>query len=349
MVVSKYHESGGHESVINHVCRHLSLLGHEIVIGSFSFEASPPEGITCLRLNRSPLMMRREAQRFDIIHNHQTINNYYSLISGNQFIFHYHGTSSRLQEANLWASLLICRKKISKIIAVSRASLSQLEKIAGKRHSMIPSEIITNGVDSKFYNLTLPRPYKKGSPQLLFVGNLYTHKNILKLINEMPSVLKYYPDAHLQIVGTGREYGSLKSIARRYSLENRIEFLGYSNPEKLRLIYSSSDIYVSASTREAFVLPPIEAMACGKPVLLSDIAPHKELVYLSGGGTTFSLHAQDDFVSGLKKINSNLPILADAARKYAESNDWSRVCKRISDVYDEICTDKERAMNGQIE
>ncbi|MGC1134910.1 MAG: glycosyltransferase [Nitrososphaeraceae archaeon] len=52
----------------------------------------------------------------------------------------------------------------------------------------------------------------------------------------------------------------------------------------MRIRYSFCDIYVSASTKEAFGLPLFQAMACGKPVLVSDIPVHKELVAASNGG-----------------------------------------------------------------
>jgi glycosyltransferase involved in cell wall biosynthesis len=200
MVISSYRIRGGHETVINNLCNGLKKQGYNVAIGAFSFEQNPPDNIRKVDLKRfRSLNNDHEA---DIVHSHQTQMNYYSLLTPKPFVFHYHGSSTIIQKINLKLSFLLLRSKISRVITISNSALNDFIDIAGE----ISADIIYNGVDTNFYNTGLPRPYIKGDPQLLFVGNLYPHKNVKRIINNMPNILGLYPNAHLQIVGHGEDY-----------------------------------------------------------------------------------------------------------------------------------------------
>ncbi|MGH9985133.1 MAG: glycosyltransferase family 4 protein [Nitrososphaeraceae archaeon] len=337
-VVSRYRSSGGHENVMDNLALGLHRLGHEVAIGAYCFERPPPDGIPALKLNRSGKIPKflDSKKDIDIIHNHHGKMNYYSIFSSKPFIFHYHGASDKLQELNLRLSLFLCRKRISKIICVSNFALSHIREVAGSPSFAIPSEVIYNGVDSNFYRTNLPKKYKIGYPQLLFVGNLYKYKNVAKIIEELPQIRKSFQDASFQIVGRGTEYEPLKDLIYRKGFDNFIQLLGAVSDEELRLIYSSCDLYVSASGYEAVGMPLMEAMACGKPLLVSDIPGHKELLSASHGGIMFSLEDRSAIEKGIITVLNHSGELAVNARKFAEENDWYYVCKKISKTYDEI-------------
>ena len=115
---------------------------------------------------------------------------------------HYHAASNKMQEINLKIMMKLYKNRISKIICVSQKALNHLKELAGKCDCLV----IYNGVDTEFYNPSLPTKYKKGSPQLLFVSVLRKYKKTGVLIDAMPELLKRYPDAHLQIVEIGRAH-----------------------------------------------------------------------------------------------------------------------------------------------
>ena len=333
MTISQYHAIGGHSVVMNNLAKGLTRIGHNVTIGAFAFLHSPPEGIESLKLNRIGNMAKNSSgNKFDIIHNHQTKLNYYSLFTKTPFLFHYHGTMGSIQKINLELSLLLCKDHISKIISVADSALANISSAARSR---ISNETIYNGVDSDFFKRdNNSSKYRRGDPQLIFVGSLTMYKNVKKLILSMQKVLDVFPQAHLNIIGTGMEYENLASEITSKNLGKHITLVGkIDDLAELRLYYLSSDIYVSASAIEACPLPPLEAMACSIPVLLSDIHAHKELVDKSNGGMLFS---EQDFVPILKQTYDKKEQYGMSARKFAENNDWKSVSSRIASVYDEI-------------
>ena len=102
------------------------------------------------------------------------------------------------------------------------------------------------------------------------------------------------PNIHLQIVGDGENFDTLKNLIQDKNLEKQIELLGKKEHDDLKFYYSSCDLYISASTFEVCPVPPIEAMACGKPLLLFDIEPHVEIINASKAGKIFSTTNPDD-------------------------------------------------------
>src|SRR5919106_528600 len=215
MVVSGYRVSG-HQTVINNLCSGLYKLGYNVAIGAFSFDQDLPDNIEMVNLKNFILKSSRYSSNrydFDIIHSHQPKLNYYSFLTQKPFIFHYHGASNRIQKISLKVSSYLCRNKISKIIGISNAAINDLRNILGEFiFSTLSSSVIVNcGVDTRYYHMGLPRPYKMGDPQLLFVGNLYPHKNVIRIIKAIPKIIKFYPEVHFQIVGNGEEYQNLEN------------------------------------------------------------------------------------------------------------------------------------------
>ncbi len=224
MTISKYQAQGGHNIVINNLCRGLNQKGFRVIIGAFSVEGTPPEGIEFIKLKKTGNWGNEfDNIKIDLIHNHQTTLNYYSLKTKTPFIFHYHGVMGKIQEINLKMSLSLCQNKIQKIISVAQCALNDIPK---RFREKIPTEVIYNGVDTDFFNIDSVRLYTKGDPQLLFVGSLTSYKNVEFIINSMQIIKEKFPNVHLQIVGDGDEFHNLEEIIKTRKLENHITLLG---------------------------------------------------------------------------------------------------------------------------
>lgn len=335
MTISNYRGFGGHEIVINNLCKGLRERGFRSAIGAFNFVESPPDNIEKVHLNRTRRLENGgDNPDFDIVHNHQTILNYYSLFTRKPFIFHYHGAANKMQEANLELSMRLCSRKITNVISVSNSGLARMRNIVGNH---LRADVIYNGIDTDRFNTNLARPHVKGNPQLLFVGVLYSTKNVKMLIETMPRILTVYPDAHLQIVGPGSEHSSLIQLLKQMKLDQRIELIGRVSQSEIPFRYSSCDIYVSASKAETLPIPPFEAMACGKPVLLSDIPAHKEIIDASNGGLAFALDGRDLF-NKLQEVYERKDSFGSNGRKFAEQNSWNQVCQKIAMLYEKVMT-----------
>ncbi len=115
---------------------------------------------------------------------------------------------------------------------------------------------------------------------ILFVGTIEPRKNLLTLVRafeEMTRSTRLRP----QLVIAGKEgwlNEELFSNVRRRGLEERLRFTGYVSDEELRALYSSCRAFVYPSIYEGFGLPPLEAMACGAPVITSRIPALVETV-----------------------------------------------------------------------
>jgi len=335
MIVAKYPATYGHTTVINNLCQGLRKLGHRTAVGAFTFESDPPEGIEKIKLSKKKLLKSGVSQiDFDIIHPHQAQVLYYLLFKNpsKPVIFHYHAASNIVQELNLKISMGLFKKRIKKSICVSNKALNHLKEWAGD----CDATVIYNGVNTNFYHPKLIKQYQKGSPQLLFVSVLRKYKKTSDLINVMPKLLKKYPQAHLQIVGNGKDFDRLKKIIQEKNLNKHVEMTGRIDDDELRLRYASCDLYVSASTNEHCPVPTFEAMACGKPLVLSKLESHIEILDDSKAGLTFSFSDNDDLCEKIEKVFQNQTDYSKNATKFAEKHNLQKFCERVEEVYDTI-------------
>lgn len=333
MIVSKYHGVGGVDTVINNLCLGLQKLGYETSIGAFEFFKNPPRNINKVKLSRFKTFSTDIIKKIGVIHIHETKLLYNTIFQNikQPIIFHYHGANGKIQEYNLKAAMKISKKKISGIIAVSNSGKTDLEKIANAESI----QVIHNGVDVNFFRNDIKKEIVKDAPQFLFVGNLYPTKNVGNIIKGMPIILKEFPNAHLKIVGNGKEFNKIKQKIKELNLQKYIEMLGRVSMEKLRTCHSSCDIYISASSFEVYPVPPLEAMSCGKPLLLSDIEPHKEMIEFSKAGLIFSSF-NSDIINQIQEILENYVKFGENGRSYVEKNDWIKMSEKVVSIYNKF-------------
>ena len=332
MIKSVYTGVSGHDKVIANISIELQKLGYDVSIGSFSFQHDPPNEIAKINLKKTNLFFNKSIKKFDIIHTHEALINYYFLFSQKPIIYHYHGVNGFLQEINLKFSLFLLAKKFFKIISVSKTGFDYLHNISKN----IPIEVIPNGVNTQLFKSNLSKKYDKGNPQLLFVGNMYPSKNIITLINAMPSILKIYPNAHLQIIGYGDSNDELKLAIHQLKLEKNIELVGELSHDVLKYYYSSCDVYLSASNFEVCPVPTLEAMSCGKPLVLYDINPHREIIELSSAGVLFSKLNKKEISTQIKEVIENKEKYSNNAIIFAKEHDWKNISLQVAKIYEEI-------------
>jgi glycosyltransferase involved in cell wall biosynthesis len=106
---------------------------------------------------------------------------------------------------------------------------------------------------------------------LLFVGDLTARKNIRGLISAFAIVQSKSPDLHLVLAGASDSATAeaIDHIARTCAVRHRVSCIGYVQADDLPALYSLAQVFVFPSHDEGFGLPPLEAMACGCPVVCS--------------------------------------------------------------------------------
>ncbi len=115
------------------------------------------------------------------------------------------------------------------------------------------------------------RKYELPSSFLLFVGDLTVRKNIVGLINAFAIVQGERPELHLILAGAAGKAtrAAIDHTIRQYGLAHRVKRIGYVPSGDLNALYSLAKAFVFPSHDEGFGLPPLEAMACGCPVVCS--------------------------------------------------------------------------------
>ena len=132
---------------------------------------------------------------------------------------------------------------------------------------------VGNGVGEPFTS-TGPA-HSPGYPYLLYVGSHKVHKNLPRLLNAFAAA--GIPD-EVHLLLTGDPEIPLMNIVHGLHLEHRVRFIGFPNNAALAAYYRGSMGLVFPSLYEGFGLPPLEAMACGAPVLTSNVCALPEIV-----------------------------------------------------------------------
>ena len=115
------------------------------------------------------------------------------------------------------------------------------------------------------------------------VGRLVPIKNMRLLIEAMPGVVAAAPGAHALIVGDGPEQSMLEQLARDRGVAAFVSFAGYVPNETMAGYYRSADVFALTSTFDNSPNVVLEAMACGLPVVCTDVGGVREFVEPDGG------------------------------------------------------------------
>lgn len=333
-----FYDVGGFSTVIEKLANEIINKGHQVTIGALWFKHYPPKGsynVVRLPIN-NPLKLYRFIESFDIVHSHHPITNYLALFCHVPFVYHYHGTptfgADLLPKLSLNLSILLTKHRLSTIMAVSEIGVAELKKCLNINNI----NLIDNGVDLIIFNPEVKAKFRRGNPQFLFIGKLYTYKNVEMIIYAMKEVIKIFPEAHFQIVGDGVSYKKLKKLINRLSLEQSVSLCGFVSHNELPYYYSSCDVYVTASKCENYPLPLIEAWACGKPVAASSIPAHIKLVTDSKAGAIFNESDLGDISIKMVRTFQNRQDYFSNALIFSKKYDWSIIGGKVLQVYDQI-------------
>jgi glycosyltransferase involved in cell wall biosynthesis len=173
-------------------------------------------------------------------------------------------------------------KRASRILAVSEATKWDIVE----RFEIDPAKIVCTplGVDARFRPVTADALNEfrvaKGikRPYILSVATLEPRKNLLRLLDAFAMVADLVPH---DLVLVGPEGWLMKTIherLQRSALADRVRVTGFVPDEELPAWYSGADLFAYPSLYEGFGLPPLEAMACGVPVLTSNCSSLPEVV-----------------------------------------------------------------------
>lgn len=170
--------------------------------------------------------------------------------------------------------------KCEKIITISENTKQDLLQYYKMNEQKI--HVIYNGFDEEKFNVNVDANFVENqydiNKYILIVGASYPHKNIDKYFMAYKKI-KDKIEEKIIIIGGKKQYKDyLKKIATELEIEKDILFMPYIEDEDLPCFYKSASLLAYPTLYEGFGLPPIEAMACGTPVVVSNTSSLPEVV-----------------------------------------------------------------------
>ncbi|HEX3236757.1 MAG TPA: glycosyltransferase family 4 protein [Gemmatimonadales bacterium] len=194
-------------------------------------------------------------------------------------------------------------------------------------------EIIPNGVDTEFFRPDAAREPPTGDPELLFLGRLDPRNGLDTVLKALPCILQHHPAARLTIAGDGPLRPLYERLAR--PLGERVEFVGRVNGNRPSH-YARANLYLCPTTKASFGITLLEAMACGTPILASDITGFRELVAHGTEARLVPSHRPDAWALAVLELlqdRRRLQAMGEAGRAKADRFAWPRIARQVIRLY----------------
>ena len=187
-------------------------------------------------------------------------------------------------------------------------------------------------------------------PYLLYTGTIEPRKNLLKLIRAYSEIVHATEHRPMLVMCGGRGWldDEIYELVAELKLQRMVKFTGYVDDEDLPALYSACEIFVYPSLYEGFGLPPLEAMACGAPVVTSDTSSLPEVV--GKAGVLVNPHEALE----LAQVLTNLLDDADQRAHFRQAGierakifSWERAAHETQSVYDQVFQDWIKKKRGR--
>ncbi len=245
--------------------------------------------------------------------------------------------------------------RAARVIAVSGATRRDVESVLG-----VPAERIRqiyDAPDPRFLRdsaahcegaladrqRVLER-YQVHYPYILYAGAIRPQKNVPRLV-EAFAVLRgdleshpVYRDLRLIIIGDEiARYPAVRHAVIKTRVEHVVRFLGFLPFETLRVFYQSAAVFAFPSLYEGFGLPPLEAMACGTPVVTSNVSSLPEVA----GEAAVLVNPENvfDIARGLREALLDEGLRRELIRRgmqQARRFSWEATARQVLEVYREV-------------
>ena len=242
-------------------------------------------------------------------------------------------------------------RRADPVVVATVAELTQLRFLYKANGNMV---VIPPGVDvSHFYPIPGDEAkmyigLKPEDRMVLFVGRIEPLKGVDTLIQAMSclQLKETKRPVHLAIIGgdpgaspeeMSAEMARLQKLCDDLGLDQSVVFLGQRDQDKLPYYYSAAEVVVMPSHYESFGMVALEAMACGTPVIASEVGG---LAYLVRDGETgFTIPDQEpeelcDKISWLLNDKQLHEMMSARAVEYAQDYAWDKIAKQIVEVYE---------------
>jgi glycosyltransferase involved in cell wall biosynthesis len=234
-------------------------------------------------------------------------------------------------------------RRARRVLTVSEASKRDI-----LRFCRIPAEKVTvihNAIDDRFRSAPpadevdrIRERFQLHEPFVLYVGNVKPHKNLERLIQAIHHLHENgYDELKLLIIGSDiSKYATLRRAIHKFNLHRYVRFLGFVPDRTLEILYRLTSVFAFPSLYEGFGLPPLEAMACGAPVVTSNTSSLPEVV----GDAAVLVDPTDSraIAEGLAHVLADPNLRADLQRRgldRARYFSWAAGAQAVRRIYAE--------------
>jgi len=250
--------------------------------------------------------------------------------------------TARGSDINLIANHAVPRKlmrwaanRAAASIGVSRALTNVMASLGMPQSKLI---VMPNGVDLMRFRLRDKAAARAelswpAGPTLLSAGNLVENKGHHLAIEALAGL----PEFRLVIAGEGPERNALADLAARLQVAQRVQFAGRVDQERLAVCYGAADILVLASSREGWPNVLLEAMACGTPVVATNVGGIPEIVTTAEAGRILSDRSASAVVQAVTELWREMPEPA-AVHARAAGCSWDSTSRAQLRLFGQIAT-----------
>jgi len=219
-----------------------------------------------------------------------------------------------------------------KIVSISTTTRDSLIECYGIHSEKI--EVIPVGIDTHVFK---PVYVKKIPNSVLYVGRLHERKGIFYLIDAIKTVKDEIPDIKLYLIGSGDLKGALQKKIEAEDLFGNTIFIGSVSEEELIKWYNKTEVFVIPSLFEGFGIVCIEAMACGAPVIGTNVPGIVDIIKNNENGILVKPKNYFELADAIQKLLQDdifRKRLSENGQKTTKSQfEWRIISKRFIEAY----------------
>lgn len=232
-------------------------------------------------------------------------------------------------------------KRADGVISISQNTKSDIIKLIGTDENKLT--VVSEAADSKYRNIfdtiklkEIKAKYKLCDKFIFYSGSLSPRKNMVRFLLAYDKIKAEIPYNLVLTGGRSWNDGNVREIIDK--MGNSVLELGYVNDEDMPFIYNLADLFVYPSLYEGFGLPPLEAMACGCPVIASNSSSIPEVV--GDAAILIDPYDIDDLAKRMYEVLTNDELREGMVSKgldRAKQFSWEKSARETLNVCEEIC------------
>ncbi|MBI2196519.1 glycosyltransferase family 4 protein [Candidatus Daviesbacteria bacterium] len=190
----------------------------------------------------------------------------------------------------------------------------------------------------------IKKRYKIGDNYIIYIGTIQPRKNLIRLMEAFARVVQDVNGLELVVVGKtkgegkqGWMYKDILQTPTDLGIEDKVKFLGFVPTEDLSSLLSGAVAFIQPSLWEGFGIPVVEAMACGVPVIVSNVSSLPEVV--GKAGLLVDPYSVDQIEQAIRTIVSDKKLQQKYSKEgtiQARKFSWDKMAREVLEVFEKI-------------